>query len=73
MASSFGRRIIKLERSAAARSGDRLFVVSGYSRDQHRQQIDALIAEGKATADSLFVCLRRFSEPVVPTLPARQS
>ena len=53
-----GRRIEKLER---ARRGGGVFVVSGYSDDEHQRQIDEAIASGKAAPDSLFVCIKKFS------------
>jgi hypothetical protein len=49
-------RLTKLE--TAQRRQDGVFVVSGCSHDEHERQIDELIACGKATLDSLFVCLR---------------
>ena len=52
-------RLIKLE--TAHRRRDGVFVVSGYSDDEYQRQIDELIACGKATPDSLFVCLRTLS------------
>ena len=52
-----GRRIEKLER---ARSGGGVFVVSGYSDEEHQRKIDEAIASGKAAPDSLFVCIKKF-------------
>ena len=49
-------RLIKLEKAHRRQEG--LFVVSGSSEAEHDRQIDELIACGKATPDSLFVCLR---------------
>jgi hypothetical protein len=49
-------RLIKLE--TAHRRRDGVFVVSGDSDDEYQRQIDELIECGKATPDSLFVCLR---------------
>ena len=53
-----GRRIEKLERAS---SGGCVFVVSGYSDEEHQRQIDEAIACGKAAPDSLFVCIKKFS------------
>jgi nicotinamidase-related amidase len=52
------RRIKKLE--TAQRRQKSVFVVSGYSDEEHQRQIDEAIACGKATPDSLFVCIREF-------------
>ena len=52
-----GRRIEKLERAS---SGGGVFVVSGYSDEEHQRQIDEVIACGKAAPDSLFVCIKKF-------------
>jgi hypothetical protein len=48
------RRIEKLERG----SSGGVFVVSGYSDEERRRQIDELIASAKAAPDSLFICIR---------------
>jgi hypothetical protein len=53
-----GRRIAKLER---ARRGGGIFVVSGYSDEEHQRKIDEAIASGKAAPDTLFVCIKEFS------------
>jgi hypothetical protein len=42
------------------RVGSGVFVVSGYSDEEHQRQIDELIASGKAAPDSLFVCIKKF-------------
>jgi hypothetical protein len=51
------RRIKKLERA----SSGGVFVVTGYSHEEHQRQIDELIASGKAAPDSLFVCIKKFA------------
>ena len=52
-----GRRIEKLERAS---SGGCVFVVTGYSDEEHQRQIDEAIASGKAASDTLFVCIKKF-------------
>ena len=52
------RRIKKLE--TAQRRQKSVFVVSGYSDEEHQRQIDEAIACGKAAPDSLFVCIKKF-------------
>lgn len=53
-------RLRKLEESAQQnRRGP--FVVSGSSRAEHRQKMDALIAAGTADPQSLFVCIKKFA------------
>ena len=52
-----GRRIEKLERAS---SGGCVFVVTGYSDEEHQRQIDEAIASGKAAPDTLFVCIKKF-------------
>ena len=54
-----GRRIAKLERAS---SGGGVFVVTGYSDEEHQRQIDEAIASGKAAPDTLFVCMKKFSD-----------
>ena len=51
------RRIEKLERG----SSGGVFVVTGYSDEEHQRQIDEAIASGKAAPDSLFVCIKKFA------------
>ena len=51
-----GRRIEKLERG----SSGGVFVVTGYSDEEHQRQIDEAIASGKAAPDTLFVCIKKF-------------
>ena len=51
-----GRRIEKLERG----SSGGVFVVTRYSDEEHQRKIDQAIACGKATPDSLFVCIKKF-------------
>jgi hypothetical protein len=51
-------RLTKLE--TAQRGQDGVFVVSGYSHEEHQRQIDELITSGKAAPDSLFVCIKKF-------------
>ena len=51
-----GRRIEKLERA----SSGGVFVVTGYSDEEHQRQIDEAIASGKAAPDTLFVCIKKF-------------
>ena len=50
-------RLTKLER--AQRRQDGVFVVSGYSHEEHQRQIDEAIASGKAAPDILFVCIKK--------------
>ena len=53
-----GRRIEKLERAS---SGGCVFVVTGYSDEEHQRQIDEAIASGKAAPDTLFACIKKLS------------
>jgi hypothetical protein len=51
-------RLAKLE--TGQRRHESVFVVTGYSDEEHQRQIDEAIACGKAAPDSLFVCIRKF-------------
>ena len=52
----------RLSRLEAARDEHEVFVVQGHSSEDHDARIAELIDAGRATPNSLFVCIKKFGD-----------